>query len=124
MDAITNVFEIADFRDEPLTGLTNDPFNYSYVRHDYTNHLRENYDMVSQWRKVLDKYNSRILSMEIYANVSKLMEYYTYGATFPFNYDFIDTVKNYSSPQDFKDVIDMWVDNLPKGATVNWAVSR
>lgn len=123
VDAIADLFEVPDFRDEPPSGLTNDTLAYDYLNHDYTTHLRENYEMVAQWREVLDEYDSRIMAMEIYANCSLLMEYYHVGANFPFNYDFIDSVSNRSTPRDFKDIIDKWIDNLPEGAVANWAVS-
>lgn len=39
VDAVNHLFEVEDFRDEPLSGWTEDPKSYDYVRHDYTKDL-------------------------------------------------------------------------------------
>lgn len=123
VDAVADLFEDPNFRDEPLTGLTNNTLSVKYTTNIYSYHLSENYDMVSHWRNLLNKYDARIMAVEIYANINKVMRYYTAGVDFPFNYNFIDNVKNSSTPQDFKKIIDSWMNNLPEGKIVNWAVS-
>lgn len=79
--------------------------------------------MVSQWREILDEYDSRLMAVEVYAEIDQMIGYYKAGADFPLNYDFIDNVSNSSSPQDFKKIIDGWMDNLPEGAVSDWGVS-
>lgn len=39
IDAINHMFEDPAFRDEPLTGWTDDPNNYGYTHHIYTKDL-------------------------------------------------------------------------------------
>lgn len=123
VDAIPFLFEVEDLRDEPLSGQTNNPINNNYTLHIYTQNLDETYDMVRQWRKVLDEYESRVLMMEAYTNISKTMEYYDAGATFPFNFGFIEALKNGSTTQECKEVIDTWMSSMPKGSIANWVVS-
>lgn len=123
VDAIADLFEDEYFRNEEPTGLTNDHFNWSYIRHDYTNNLWQTYDMVGQWRKIVDEYDSRIIAVEIYGTINVMTRYYTAGAHFPFNYDLVELVTNQSRARDFKDIIDNWIDNLPEGGTHNWGVS-
>lgn len=123
VDAIGDLFEDIGFHDEPLSGLTNNSMSADYTDHIYTYNQPENYDMIKQWRELLDEYDSRIIAVEIYGNFTKMIEYYSAGAHFPFNYDFID-LGNQSTPQDFKDLIDRWLDYLPEGAIPNWGVSK
>lgn len=39
IDAVNHLYEVEDLRDEPLTGLTDDPNSYSYTHHHYTKDL-------------------------------------------------------------------------------------
>lgn len=55
VDAINHLFEIQDLRDEPRDQC-DDPESYCYTQHIYTKDLLETYDMIGQWRKVLDDY--------------------------------------------------------------------
>lgn len=123
MDAAPHIFEDKYLRDEPVSGKTNDRNNETYLTHKYTNSLDENYDMVRQWQDVLDnEYDSRILMMEAYGDVASNMKYYHAGVEFPFNFGLLD-IKNDSTPQNVKDLIDPWMSSMPKGATANWVVS-
>lgn len=126
MDAIPHLFEVEDLRDEPLSGSTNDPRSYEYTQHVYTKGQPETYDMVSQWRAVLDEYedegNPRVMMIEAYDSLDKTMDYYLHGAHFPFNFALIMSVNRNSGAGDFKNVIDNWMTNLPTGAVSNWVV--
>lgn len=124
VDAIPYLFEVEDLRDEPLSGKTNDPLDFDYTIHYYTQNLDENYGIVRHWRNLLNEYDSRIMMMEAYSNISRTMDYYDAGATFPFNFGFIETLRNESTAQNFKDLIDTWMSNMPQGATANWVVSK
>lgn len=42
IDAINFLYEVEDFRDEPLSGWTDDPNSYAYTHHDYTKDLVSN----------------------------------------------------------------------------------
>lgn len=82
IDAVNYLFEVDDFRDEPLTGLTTDPYSYAYTHHHFTKDLDETYDMVYQWRKVLDDFkkeyggDDRIMMTEAYTNATYVAKYY------------------------------------------------
>ncbi|XP_014208339.1 alpha-glucosidase-like [Copidosoma floridanum] len=128
IDAIPHLYEIEDLRDEPLSGTTSDPKSYGYTIHMYTNALRETYEMVSQWRDVMDEYenkgDTRIIVIEAYANMSKTMDYYLYRAHFPFNFGLITSVEKHSKAESFKKLVDTWTDNLPVGAVSNWVAGN
>nr|XP_046471321.1 alpha-glucosidase-like isoform X1 [Neodiprion pinetum]XP_046471323.1 alpha-glucosidase-like isoform X1 [Neodiprion pinetum] len=131
VDAIPHLFEDSTFPDEPLTGDTDDPTDYGYVEHDYTKHLQETYDMVQQWREVLDNYTEnsdgvpRIMMAEAYANTSMTMKYYDYGAHFPFNFNLISNVDGSSNAAEIKEsALDEWLNNVPDNATSNWVIGN
>lgn len=84
---------------------------------------------------MIDAYNSerggdtRVLFSEAYANLTNTMRYYADPqgnprAHFPFNFLLIENLSEYSSALDFKEQIDIWMDNVPAGATSNWVVSK
>lgn len=123
MDAIPHLLEAEDLRDEPLTGATNDPNDYGYTHHIYTNGLHETYEMVHQWRGVVDEYEDRVMMIEAYADTEKTMKYYKYGAHFPFNFAFITSADKSSSASHIKSLVDSWIGNLPPKSVSNWVVS-
>lgn len=51
-----HLFEVEDLRDEPVSGWSQDPNDYGYLRHDYTKDLDDTYDMVRQWSDLLAEY--------------------------------------------------------------------
>ncbi|XP_070505137.1 maltase 2-like [Chironomus tepperi] len=135
IDAINHLFEVADFRDEPLTGWTDDPNNYGYTHHHYTKDLDETYNMISQWRELINKFNeenpgsTRVLFTEAYANLTFTMKYYYDNegkprAHFPFNFLLIENLSEQSTAYDFKARIDEWFAALPAGATSNWVLGN
>lgn len=61
IDAVPHIFEIAknsqgNFKDEPLSGFTNDTDDWNYLDHIYTKDQNETIDMIYQWRQLLDKF--------------------------------------------------------------------
>lgn len=57
IDAVANLFEDENFRDEPLSGAEGATENDSeYLDHIYTRNLPETYDMVKQFREFVDDY--------------------------------------------------------------------
>lgn len=127
IDATPYIFEDERFLDEPLSGITNVD-SYDYTISIYTKDQPKNYEMMAEWRKVVDDYSDkvdqipRVLMVEAYANMSNTMKYYTSGIHFPFNFKLMD-VKNSSTAQDIKDIVDQWMTNMPKGSIANWVVS-
>lgn len=61
IDTVPSLFEIApdnngNYKDEPLTGETDDPDDYNYLKHIYTMDQPETIDMVYQWRAHVDQF--------------------------------------------------------------------
>lgn len=57
VDTIPNLVEVGDFPDEPLSHDPNSgPDDYGYLTHPYTHDQPETYDMVYQWRALMDAY--------------------------------------------------------------------
>lgn len=92
------------------------------------------YNMVGEWRKLIDDYNSvkggdtRVIFTEAYSSIDDTMRYYADSngnprSHFPFNFFLLNDLKAYSTAHDFKDTIDKWMTHMPAGATPNWVVS-
>src|SRR5690349_20300642 len=90
--------------------------------------------MVDQWRTLIDNYNqekggdTRVLFTEAYASIEDTIRYYTNEngkprAHFPFNFILIERLNENSDAHTFKTQIDIWMSEVPAGATSNWVVS-
>ncbi|CAL1683227.1 unnamed protein product [Lasius platythorax] len=129
VDAIPHLCEDVRFLDEPLTGNPN-PDDYGYTEKIYTKDQLRTYEMVREWRKVLDEYvtsvDERILMMEAYTNMTMTMKYYEYGAHFPFNFGLITETDRDSTAADFGRVIITWMLNiwLINAGTANWVAGN
>ncbi|XP_014208341.1 alpha-glucosidase-like [Copidosoma floridanum] len=126
VDAVPHLVEAKELLDEPLTGTTNDSNSYEYTVHIYTTNQLETYEMVRQWRNVIDEYKNkspRVLMLEIYGDPKETMDYYCYGASFPFNFRFIFTNQNTTAEQ-YRYLIDEWMDHMPIGSTANWVAGN
>lgn len=73
---------------------------------------------------------TRILMAEAYASLQKKIEYYgngyRYGAQVPFNFEIMDNIKASSTPADYKECIDNWIDAMPKDPSIvpNWVIGN
>ncbi|XP_050079089.1 uncharacterized protein LOC126565930 [Anopheles maculipalpis] len=139
IDAVNHLFEVEGFPDEPETGTDRDPLSYGFTHHIYTKDLLEDYDMVYQWRELLDDWtrehggDSRIIMTEAYANITFTMKYYRsgeehqprQGSHMPFNFLLITDLNRDSSAQDFVFTINKWLTYMPRvGATANWVLGN
>lgn len=136
IDAVNHLFEVADLRDEPLSGWTNDPYSYAYTDHHYTKDLDEMYDMVYQWRKVLNDFqkehggDARIMMTEAYSNTTFLQKFFgsadgkQEGSHMPFNFALITDLNEFSSAHDFKRVIEERLSIVPDGKYTNWVIGN
>ncbi|XP_053662156.1 maltase 2-like [Anopheles marshallii] len=139
IDAVNHLFEVEGFPDEPETGTDRDPLSYGFTHHIYTKDLLEGYDMVYQWRKLLDDWtqehggDSRIIMTEAYANITFTMKYYRsgeelqprQGSHMPFNFLLITDLNRDSTAQDFVFTINKWLTYMPRnGATANWVLGN
>uniref|UniRef100_A0A7G3A809 alpha-glucosidase n=1 Tax=Lutzomyia longipalpis TaxID=7200 RepID=A0A7G3A809_LUTLO len=135
VDAINHLFEVEELIDEPINwwGVT-DPNDYGYLDHIYTKDLNETYDMIYQWRELLDQWqathggDTRIMMTEAWVNPEQTMLYYQngtrQGSHMPFNFIMITDLHDDSKPSDFKRVIDDRLHIIPEGKVSNWVLGN
>lgn len=134
VDAVNHLFEVEDLRDEPIDN-PGDDLSYGYTHKHYTKDLDEVYDMIYQWREVLDEFQeanggeTRIMMSEAYANQTFTMKYYEsasgrQGSHMPFNFVLINELSEWSKAADFKRVIDSRINALPTGRMTNWVIGN
>ncbi|GLV31401.1 Maltase B1 [Carabus blaptoides fortunei] len=135
VDAISGLFEDTRFLDEPKKdpSIPDDQLTFESLDHIYTQDLNETYDMVYQWRALLDKYTEndgdvRVMMTESYTTIEKNMRFYgnaTHdGAHFPFNFDLITDLTINSTADDYVSVINKWLNHMPTNNTANWVLGN
>ncbi|CAH1738050.1 unnamed protein product [Aphis gossypii] len=136
IDAVPFLFEDLQFLDEPripeeLAKKEKTPYLQYY--HLYTKDLPETYDMVYQFRDVLDEYKSRdgktrVMVTESYTSIKNTMRYFGnethLGAHISFNFEFIEKLNDSSNAAKFNDVVYNWLDNMPDGKCANWVIGN
>lgn len=77
VDAVPYLFEDPQLRDEPLSGDPNAlPNETNYLTHIYTQNLPGTYDMVQQWRQVMDEKKAQDgQTRSMFIDVSKLINF-------------------------------------------------
>ncbi|KOC70313.1 putative maltase H [Habropoda laboriosa] len=131
IDAINHMFEDARFLDEPSANRTDIPKDdYDSLVHIYTKDQNETYQVLSSWRKLLNDHSNRTKSdtkmilTEAYTTFDKTIKFYGAGSTVPFNFMFLTDLNNQSKPNDYKRLIDRWMNNVPNGSVSNWVVGN
>ncbi|EDS30628.1 conserved hypothetical protein [Culex quinquefasciatus] len=136
VDAVSNLFEDQQLRDEPPSGESlDDPFRPQYLDHIYTQDQPETVNMVYQWREVMDAYQkqhggeTRVLMTEAWSALSVIKTYFhdsdgRLGSQKPFNFQFILHLNQNSNAADFKTVIESWLDTVPVGHAPNWVLGN
>ncbi|EDS30629.1 alpha-amylase [Culex quinquefasciatus] len=138
IDAVPYLFEIemtdGQYPDEPKTGWTNDPTNPDYVQHIYTQNREETFDMMFQWRKVLDDYKAEhggddlILMAEAYTPLTNIIRLFgengRAGAQIPFNFEVLSNIFKDSTAQDFYDNAMRFYKALPSDQFANWVLGN
>ncbi|KAB0791789.1 hypothetical protein PPYR_03589 [Photinus pyralis] len=135
VDIISALFEDEQFRDEEPSNIPGvSDTDREYLIHTYTDDQPENYDMVYQWRELLDEYqrqhggDTRVMMTESYAPLGKLFGYYGNeirdGAHFSFNFWFITELNGQSTAHAIKFVIDKWFTYMPWRYTANWVLGN
>lgn len=130
---INHMFECENFADEPRNEWVTDPNDYEYYVHNCTKDLQDTYDLVYDWRELIDKYveenkldNDIILMTEAYASTKDTMRYYgdentnRKGAHMPFNFQLIFNFYRDAKAEDIKRGIFEWLDNMPAGEVADW----
>lgn len=139
IDAVPTLFEKMNedgsFPDEPRSYNPNcDQYDHCSLLNIYTEDQPECYDMVSQWRKVVDDYaatngvEKKIIMVESYASIEKNVLYYGNaakpGAHFPFNFELVKSMTANSTAEDYKIVIERWLRTMPSGSIANWVLGN
>ena len=134
VDAVPTLFEDEQMRDEPRSYRPDcDEFDHCSLQNIYTEDQPETYDMIYQWRKHVDEFSkannadSKVLMLESYASLDMNMKYYgnetVPGAHFPFNFELVKRTNENSTAEDFKTIVEDWLNAMPKGHIANWVVS-
>ncbi|CAO1405339.1 unnamed protein product [Diamesa serratosioi] len=141
IDAAPYLFEAVNddgsYPDEPLSGLCDDVEGTCYLNHIYTKDQPGTYDMVYQWRELVDQFSkdnggdARILMTESYTTLEQNFLFYgdafgRRGSQIPFNFQIIDNIKLNSTPSDYKNAIESWLLNMPHEVDYvpNWVVGN
>lgn len=139
IDAVPFMFEVepdakGNFPDEPLTGSScTNPDDYCYTKHIYTNDRPETYDMIYQWRALMDDFaktssdkETRVIMTEAYTSLENMIRFYKdgdrMGSHIPFNFELISNVNVDSTAKDYYTRINNWLSRVPEGCQANWVV--
>lgn len=138
VDAVPTMFEKTNadgsLSDEPRSYNPDcDKNDHCYLQNIYTENQEENYDMIYQWRKLLDDYStahsvdSFVMMTESYQPVTDAVRYYTNGVRngshVPFNFEMIKAANASTTAEQYKNIIEGWLNKMPKGYQANWVVS-
>lgn len=140
VDAVPHMFEVpADstgrYPDEPLSGDTDDPLDYGHLKHIYTQSRNETFDMIYQWRELLNQHkeehggDTRVMLTEAYIDIDLMMKFYEdsngrQGSHIPMNFYMIMNLNRDSDANAYKAQIDLWMTHMPKGHTANWVLGN
>ncbi|XP_055532131.1 probable maltase [Wyeomyia smithii] len=138
VDALPFLFESTPvngvYPDEGKSGLTDDTDNPAYLVHDHTRNLDETYDMVYQWRAVLEEYKAShqtddlVLLTEAYTSLNNIIRYYGNGqwegSHVPFNFEVLSNTFKESTGKDFYDNIMRFYDAVPSDRVPNWVLGN
>ncbi|XP_065203797.1 maltase 2-like [Planococcus citri] len=136
MDAVPFLIEDDQFLDEPII---NPEFTihgipaFDAVDHKYTQCLQGTYDILRQFREVLDSYKqkdgkTRLMMVEAYATLNNTMRFFGTKtqpiAHIPFNFFLLTRLKDESNASDFQNAINDWMNNMPQGEWPNWVLGN
>ncbi|XP_053963318.1 maltase A1-like [Anastrepha ludens] len=143
IDAVPFLFEAdidlatGTYPDEPVitdTSSCPDPNDWCHLNHIYTNSLPEIFDIVYQWRDVVDQWkrdydtDTKVLLTEAYTSFENLMRMYGdgvhNGSNIPFNFEMMAELNNQSSAEKYDYYVRHWLDNMPKGVYANWVLGN
>ncbi|XP_053659061.1 maltase A3-like [Anopheles marshallii] len=135
IDAVPTLYEDTQLRDEPPSGLIDDPEDTNYLLHIYTQDLPETVEMVYEWRELIDNYHeqhggeTRVIMTEAYSSLDVIKTYYEsstgrIGSHMPFNFRLITEVDKDSTAADYVKVVQDWMSILPAGQVPNWVMGN
>ncbi|KAA8583587.1 neutral and basic amino acid transport protein rBAT isoform X2 [Etheostoma spectabile] len=137
MDAVKHMLEATHLRDEPQVDPSKPAESIQTefdLHHDYTYTQLGLHDMLRGWRAVLDvysrepgKYRFMVIESYDYQELEKTMMYYgtplVRESDFPFNFYLLYLPQNTSGLW-VKDLVHLWMANMPKGKWPNWVVGN
>jgi len=133
VDAVMHLFEDEHLRNETKSGIPGlmKNMDYNYLNHYFTINQPEIFEVLSEWRNILDSYGDKLMMVEVFDDdVNQIMRYYGNEsvplADFPFNFRLI---QNFQCRQDLsgfslRDTLDEWLNNMPKGKWPNWVIGN
>ncbi|XP_063702265.1 maltase A1-like [Culicoides brevitarsis] len=136
VDAINHAYEEAEEKDEPVRP-GGDPSNWNDIQHIYTRDQPESYDLVYDWRDMLDMdsflngLDPRLIMTEAYTD--KFEDTFKWfgnaekgriGAHMAFNFVLVSGLNAHSTAFDFVEKISQWIEAVPKGAQPNWVLGN
>jgi len=136
VDAVPFLFENQEFLDDtrkPEEMASKEKNTHEQYYHEHTMDLPETFDMISQFREVVDEYTkrdgkTRVMITEAYTDLENTMKYYGNdtkpGAHLPFNFGLISNLNDHSKAVDFHNTVHGWLDNMPKGKRANWVIGN
>ncbi|XP_037914201.1 maltase A1 [Hermetia illucens] len=139
VDAVPFMFEVAPFSngsypDEPVNPDCPDKDDYCHTFHIYTNDQPETYDMIYQWRQILDEFRTenggddRVMLTEAYTNLTNIIKFYgnetRNGSHVPFNFDLLTETITDQTAANFHTHIHKFLDLVPKHQYANWVLGN
>ena len=123
MDAVAHIWEEDGFPDEPISGNTDDPNDYGYLDHIYTNNMPGTRQVLAEFYELIKSYSDpeRISMLEVYLSPEDILPYYEVG-DFPFNFQLLFYDHDVSADT-ILERITSTLDSLPDGKKANWVVS-
>ncbi|KAL7288039.1 hypothetical protein TKK_0017835 [Trichogramma kaykai] len=125
IDAIIHLFEDEKLRDEPLSrrpGFNSD--EYEYLDHIYTHDLDEMYDVVDEWRQLMDDFSRQNKSATKYAIVEGTsLKFFDHGVD-PFNFMMTGEFNKNTNPEYCARRINEYLSQIPYGNMPNWVVGN
>lgn len=125
VDVMWHMIKDSNFRNNPLNpDYTEDQSPYEELLQTYTTDQPEVHEIVRMMRKVLDKYDERVLIGEIYLPVEKLVSYYgknNQEAHLPFNFQLVLLPWK---AQEIRVAINKYEGLLPPGGWPNWVLGN
>lgn len=138
IDAVPYLFESLPvsgvYPDEAKSGTTDDPENPNYLVHTHTQNLDETFDMVYQWRAVVDEYKQLhntediVLMAEAYTPLDNIVRLFgnsvSEGAHIPFNFEVLSNTFKDTTGKQFYDNINRWLGVVPSNRFSNWVLGN
>nr|XP_018907832.1 PREDICTED: maltase A3-like [Bemisia tabaci] len=134
VDTVATLLEDDRFLDEPRSFWEGVPADdYQYLNHIYTTDQPGSYDVIYEFRGVLDLYRelsnySKFMTVEAYTSLENTMRWYgnetIRGAHFPFNFIILEEINQGSNASDWSQAIQDWYKAMPNGCWANWVIGN